>query len=207
MSATARRRLVRQRARRAVRGMELSNMRCAIWLTAAVMLNGSTAFAAPSPPAPPQPGASPAVAPADPLKGLTAQEARERVLAALKERDAKLANVRYVVRQHYFNVDEQGGHKDWDDKVVEVRRHAKGHWMRQSQFKAGQAEPYWEQVTNVRPGGNRIFTRDREKGTAAAGPHPGGEAMTFRSFWFNQVVGFRAVADGPPRTVAGWIED
>src|SRR2546422_8256698 len=106
-------------------------MRFAISLTAVIFL----AFAR-------VPAAAPAAAPpADPLKGLTQKEAQAVVVSALKERDAKLANLRYVVREQLFNVDADGRRKGRDDKVVEVRRHPKGHWMRQGRCKPGENEP------------------------------------------------------------------
>ena len=167
-------------------------MRFAISLTAVIFL----AFA----------GVPAAAPPADPLKGLTQKEAQAVVVSALKERDAKLANLRYVVRDQLFNVDADGRRKGRDDKVVEVRRHPKGHWMRQGRCKPGENEPYWEQITNVHGGQSRTFTRDFVKNEAVSSAG-GGEAMSFRSFWFNQVAGFRATDDGPPRTVAQWVED
>src|SRR2546425_974349 len=81
-----------------------------------------------------------------------------------------------------------GRRKDPIDKVVELRRHPKGHWMRQARFNLEDRRPYWEQITNVHRGQSRIFTRDLLKHEAVAGA-VGGEATTFRSFWFNQVIG------------------
>ena len=145
---------------------------------------------------------------ADPLKGLSVKQAQERVVAAMKEWDAKLANLRYVVRERSFTDQPDGTRKVWDARAVEVRRHPTGHWMSQARFKAGEAEPYWEQITNVRRGrGARIFGRDRAKNEVTGGPMPGGEATSFRSFWFNQMTGFRIPADGMPRTVAAWVGD
>jgi hypothetical protein len=156
-----------------------------------------------------QPRVGPAAEPpADPLKGLTPEQARERVIASLKEWDAKLANVRYVVRERSFTDDAATGRDVRDDKVAEVRRHPDGHWMRQARYKAGETEPYREQITNVRRNrGARIFGRDRVRNEVAGGLLPEGEATNFVSFWFNQMTGFRVTDDGPPRTVAAWVEE
>jgi hypothetical protein len=143
---------------------------------------------------------------ADPLNGLPPDRAWTVVVAALRAREAKLANISYTVQERVTRATPDG-RKPLFETTAEFRHHPRGDWMHARTAWRGAEVPTFDRVSNWKDGEIRKVTRDaRAEGgrpIGYVGTNPNTE-LTWHHF--NQVLGLWVLRDGPPMSVVEWIE-
>lgn len=130
------------------------------------------------------------------------------VVAALKDRQHALRNIRYSLRETITRVDHgQGTTKTLHEMVVEFRWSESGHWMHLREYAADGAQTI-DHFTNWADGRARSLTlepgKSNTRGTRGAVRDVENTNFGYRAF--NQVLGLRVLRDGPPLSISEWVE-
>src|SRR5687768_3553031 len=127
-------------------------------------------------------------------------ETRAAVVAALKERESRLRNIRYKVREAVTLIDlDTGTRETLSESLIEFRWCESGHWMHLRKYAADKSLKN-EHFTNWADG--RARSLDFRPGR----PTPGGvilaeENTNFGYRAINQVLGLRMLKDGEAQSV------
>jgi hypothetical protein len=141
---------------------------------------------------------------ADPLQNLAEDEKRTLVLAALKERDRAIANLKYTLKEEMTNIGlDDGARRPLGHRQVGLRRHpASGYRVHTIDYEAdGSFTSEW--YFNSKGNEHRTLSR-RGKDGPWIGSFRASNSHVLSNCALNQLLGFRILDDG--RTLLQWLE-
>ena len=143
--------------------------------------------------------------PPDPLHNLAESEKRILVLTALEKRQDAIANLHYTLKQEITNIHPDGGpRRNMGHDHYEFRLHPAGQWLHHLRYRNGELRSEWF-LNRTRTGSRGLSRLGEDK--PWIGSIRAGEDTGWRTFAFNQILGFRILEDGDPQTLLQWLQN